>query len=74
MGYSKADLDRRAQLGRELLSTHVEPQLVPEITELRLSGPGRHLNIPFPADLAPAPSTDPVSDPAKRFPRPTWSS
>jgi|SRR5579871_889942 len=69
MGYTKEDLDRRVQLGRELLSTHVRPEIVPEITDLRLSGPGRHLDIPFPAGLAPVPSTDPVTDPAKSLPK-----
>ena len=69
MAYSKADLDRRSQLGSELLSTHVRPTLMPELVDLRLSGPGRHLDIPFPAGSAPTPSTAAVTDPANALPK-----
>lgn len=69
MAYTKADLDRRAELGRELLSTHVPPKLLPELVDLRLSGPGRLLDIPFPTAFKPAPSADPVTDPAKALPK-----
>lgn len=68
MAYSKADLDRRAQLGSEILSTHVRPTLKPELVDLRLSGPGRLLDIPFPAGSTPTPSTAIVTDPAKALP------
>jgi hypothetical protein len=69
MAYTAADLDRRAELGRELLSTHVPSTLMPQLVDFRLSGPGRLLDIAFPVASKPTPSGDPVTDPAKPLPK-----
>jgi hypothetical protein len=53
----------------ELLSTHVQPTLIPELVDLRVTGPGRHLGILFPAATAPTPSMAAVTDPAKALPK-----
>jgi hypothetical protein len=69
MEYTKADLGRRAELGRKILSAHVPPKPVPELVNLRLSGPGRLLDIPFPTASKPTPSSGPETDPAKALPK-----
>jgi hypothetical protein len=65
MAYSHATLERRLELSRQLTSAYTRSG---DFVELQFSGPGRSLQIPFPAPLAPVPSTDAVRDPALPLP------
>ena len=69
MTYSKTDLDRRLQLARELLSPYTPRQLTAGLEDLTLSGPGRQLNIPFPAALAPKTKQGTVGNPEDALPK-----
>jgi hypothetical protein len=69
MNLSSSDLERRFRLSRELLSTHETPDLTADLVGSRLPGPGRHLELPFPKELAPRPEDGPVVDPAKPLPQ-----
>jgi hypothetical protein len=66
--YSKEDLDRRLQLARELLSPYPPRQLTSGLENLTLSGPGRQLDIAFPAGLAPKTKQGMVGNPDDALP------
>jgi hypothetical protein len=74
MADTEAYLDRRAALGRELLSAHVPSKLMAELVDFRLSGPGRLSDIPFPTVSKSPPSPDPVTDRRSHYPTATRSS
>src|SRR5215469_2929788 len=65
MEYSRQTLERRLQLSRRLTSAYTRSG---EFVDLQFSGPGRRLQIPFPDQLAPVPSTAAVRDPALPLP------
>ena len=65
MEYSRQTLERRLQLSRQLTSAYTRSG---EFVDLQFSGPGRRLQIPFPDQLAPVPSTAAVRDPALPLP------
>jgi hypothetical protein len=67
--YSKEDLERRLQLSRELLSPYTPRQLTSGLEDLTLSGPGRQLDIAFPAALAPKTKQGVVGNPDDALPR-----
>jgi hypothetical protein len=69
MAYSSEDLKRRLQLSRELLSTHERPVLTKDLVDERLSGPGRHLEIDFPAKLGPKPDMAASGNPDAALPK-----
>ncbi|HUK14491.1 MAG TPA: hypothetical protein VLW17_14420 [Thermoanaerobaculaceae bacterium] len=66
MAYTASDLTRRFNLGRTLLSPY--PAANQALVGLTLSGPGRTLNLPFPADLKPKPATGQVGNPNDPLP------
>jgi hypothetical protein len=65
MAYSHQTLARRLELARQLTSAYTRTG---DFVDLQFSGPGRSLQIPFPSQLAPVPSTGAVRDPALPLP------
>jgi hypothetical protein len=65
MAYSHQTLERRLELSRQLTSAYTRSG---DFVDLQFSGPGRTLQIPFPNQLRPVPSTEAVRDPALPLP------
>jgi hypothetical protein len=65
MAYSHQTLEGRLKLSRQLTSAYTRSG---DFVDLQFSGPGRTLQIPFPDQLRPAPSTQAVRDPALPLP------
>jgi hypothetical protein len=67
MTYTAADLERRLRMSRELLNPDVAAD--PSLALLTYSGPGRHLDIAFPAAFAPKTAQGAVGNPADPLPK-----